>query len=662
MNQFLLPLVFLVFFQCVHAEDFVRNLPSKGLVEMLTPEKIKNEDAVVILKEQSFKVDPFVQYQDETIHSPKTSYSKIIIAKLLTESAVVRYGSVEFAYPLWGDVEPRNTGFVRARVLKPDGTIFVMPTSDSKEIISRENGYGTPLEHKVIAKIPNLAIGDVVQIETNITIYYARDYSSIFYYNERDPVLFSNLYITLTMTEEPTFFSFPEQKVGNPQVHELADEFGSGKTYFWGLKNLNALHKEPLAPTFEDQSMITAFVVDREALSGLMIKADWPKLGNKFFKDYLNQDNVNSSKIKGLGFAANPSFVTMETVDSLYFAIRKGFILEESNSLYPLSKDINKLFEVKKGDASDCSYIFYNILLHQWKQYAQAVWIRDRRMGIYEQSVPTLHWFDRMGVLVTVGKKEKLYDFDRCAAEHYRMPWYLNGTTVVVIGEDRCEHKQIVADELSSTGLTHEQHVFHFNPDFTIQDSMTYSCTGSEAQHRRESLYNADRDQIHASMQAMAIKYCLQTVDTLAYNPLLQDETIVLSCKGRSKSKAELVDSFAVFKVLNHALQSFRDKIFSAARINHLMLDEPFTITAEWIIPIPGGYTLPSLRGEKTTSLKGGINGIIAQKRSGNDLHIRAEVSFPQTIIPVDQYPAVVKMLDGLIAELETDIILKKKK
>ena len=231
-----------------------------------------------------------------------------------------------------------------------------------------------------------------------------------------------------------------------------------------------------------------------------------------------------------------------------------------------------------------------------------------------------------------------------------------------MIGKDSCEHKQIVTDKNEAVGLTHEQHVFHFNPDFTIQDSLTYSYSGAEAQQQRNTLYTADGDQIQTTMRTMAMKYCMQTVDTLTYSNILQDETIVFICRGRSKSKAELIDSFAVFRLCNHALQNFRDKIFSTARHSDVTLDEPFTIAMDWIIPIPNGYLPPSRHGDQLISLKGGINGMVSKKQLGHELHIQTEVSFPQTIIPVDQYPAVVKMLDGIITELETDIILKKKK
>ena len=419
MSHFLFVFLFVVFVQCIYPQDFMRDLPSKGLLEKLTPDNFKNEDAIVILKEQSIKVDPYVIYAWEMTHSFMTINTKIIIAKLFNESAVARYGSVEINYPIWREKDPQNSGFVHVRVLKPNGMIYIMPARDAQEIVSREDANGHPLQGKIIAKVPNLDVGDIIQIETNIIIYYGRDNSGIYYYNECDPVLFSNLCITMPKEEIPVFISFPEKQIGNPQEQQVAQNRESGKTYFWSLKNLEGIHKESFAPTFEDQSMMTAFLVHRKQESETTINKEWTRISKLFYQFHLVQNNVNESKIEELGFTAHDSSVTMELVDSLYTAIRKRFTIEEYNSIYPLSNHINELFDIKRGDASDCSYIFYNILYHHWAQNAHVVWVRDRRKGFYKQTAPILNWFDRLGVIVTIGKKEKLYDFDRCVAEHF---------------------------------------------------------------------------------------------------------------------------------------------------------------------------------------------------------------------------------------------------
>lgn len=51
---------------------------------------------------------------------------------------------------------------------------------------------------------------------------------------------------------------------------------------------------------------------------------------------------------------------------------------------------------------------------------------------------------------------------------------------------------------------------------------------------------------------------------------------------------------------------------------------------------------------------------MVSQKILENELIIQAQVSFQQTNIPNSQFSAVIKFLDNLTAELESDIIFKK--
>ena len=58
----------------------------------------------------------------------------------------------------------------------------------------------------------------------------------MFYYNDRDFVLYSNLYITLPAKIEAQYINFTDERIGKPKIEQISDSFGAGETYFWGLK------------------------------------------------------------------------------------------------------------------------------------------------------------------------------------------------------------------------------------------------------------------------------------------------------------------------------------------------------------------------------------------------------------------------------------------
>ncbi|RPH37758.1 DUF3857 domain-containing protein, partial [bacterium] len=437
-------LVALLLFQTVpfaKSDDFKRNLPDAGMLGQLTPERFPNQDAIIILKEQAFSVhQATIFYRGYEFEGPGTTRAKIMIVKLLTEAGARRYGSFEYTFPEWFGDEIRSAFEAHVRVLKQDGSIRVMPEDEIKTIVSRENRDGTPLERKVLFKIADLRAGDVLQIEQVHTTPLARSASGIFFYNDRDIVLFSNLAITLPAEDDVRYFSFPEERVGAPKVSEIAQSYGSGETYFWSMKNLNPIPDEPYGLPFADQSLITAFIDDHPAENGYRPVTDWNSLAKEYASDYLDNNSIGDARISELGFAPEETGITLEKIDRLYESLRKAISLRSTNSIYPLSKDIDQIFEKKVGDASDLAYIMYTIL-KQWEQNANAVWIRDRRDGVYEETVPTLTWFDRMGVLVKVGNQEKVYDFDRSIPAKYDMPWFLNGIRVPVVTSSGCHHK-----------------------------------------------------------------------------------------------------------------------------------------------------------------------------------------------------------------------------
>ncbi|MEJ2543317.1 MAG: hypothetical protein P8Y99_04560 [Calditrichaceae bacterium] len=587
----LISVIVLISFNSTTAEDFVRNLPSEDMQKWLTPERFQNHDAVIILKEQSFLInDKDVFYRGAELRGKSTMRNTITIVKLFNDAAVKRYGSYEHEYHEWFGDEIPNGIEVKVRVLKPDKSIWVMPEDNTQIIVSRRNKSGDPITRKMIFKIPNLAVGDILQIEEHFTEVFVRSYSGLFFYNDKDYILFSNLYLTFPFKEDVEFLSFPESRIGKPTIQQVSKSFGAGKTYFWSVKDLNPIPDEPYSRPFAEQSMLTAFVVKSSDFISL---GEWQRTSKNFYEDYLEDDDIDSDEIETLGFSESykDSIVTWDTVDKLYTALRKNIVLSGFNSLYPSSEDISSIFETKKGDASDVAYIMYKIL-QQWNQNVNIVWVRDRRDGLFEYSVPSRLWFDRCAVKVVINDHTKYYDFDRSIPYQYELPWFINPIDILTIEEEGFKKERIQKFPNMYDNRFTELHNLTFDDQFGVNDSLVINFTGSAAEDFRGKHYSDENDKIISVVKNDMGKLCLSEYDTVGVNDFFYNKDVNICLSGKSAINVDKIEDKYVFSVKNYNLAGFYEKMYTVLRRSDIVFHSPFEIVMEWNVKIPEGYTI----------------------------------------------------------------------
>ena len=640
-------------------EDFIRDLPDENMANYLTPDRFKNLDAVIILKEQSYKIEPTEQfYRGYELKGPTTSYTKIVIAKLFTESAVKRYGSFEYEYnEQYGDELP-NFFEARARVLKPNGDIFEVNEDEIEKFISRETSRGRPLSRKVLFKIPNLAVNDIVQIEYTFNRIFTYSTSNVFYYNDRDFILYSNLYITLPSNMDASYLNFSEERIGKPKIEQMSGVFGSGETYFWGLKNLYPIPDEPFSFPFADQSLMTAFVVKK---MDYWNTGTWEEITEDFYDNYLEDDKIDKEKLDYLGLEENikKTTFTFEKTDTVYKHIREKLNLKSFNSLIPQSDDIASIFEKKEGDASDLAYIMYKIL-EQWGVSTNIVWIRDKREGIYELTVPSSVWFDRLGVLVRIEGKEKIYDFDRSVPLNYSVPWYLKGQNVVVIKKKGYEHKKISDNSNINANVYFENHVMSFDSLLNLNDRIQLQYSGIPAEDFRDRNYVFSKKQVQNKISDKIKSYNLECCDSLTLNEYISESDVNIDICGKSIVKPEEVDSFLVFKIKNKTIQELFDDISSTTRMSNYSFKQPFKIYVVWEMEIPDGYTLQEQYPDKMFPPVEQISAKIMRSVFSNKFTVTANIKFNNSYLSYKKHTQLMKLFQDLQKELDRDIILKK--
>ncbi len=643
----------------VEGQKYYRDLPKMEYQNLLTPEKFPDMDAIIILKEQSITV----KYQDiylygEPINVPNTSHVTVMIVKLLDELAVKRYADVEFTYRERFAKEYPNSFFVRARVRKPDSTVSEMPAENVQNIVDLKSADNTPITRKVIFKIPNVSPGDVIQYEYGYSDIFSQSTGGLFYYNDRDFILYSNLYVTLPEEEKVEYFSFPENVIGQPEITESGSGRRQEKTYFWSVMNLRAFPIEPFSYPFQASSLLTAFIAGKDAEDSAHA---WNNLAKRFYDEYIDKGKVTDDELASLdvpkdGFKADAGF---SGVDSLYSHLRKFFLLASSNSLYPLSTNVAGLFESKRGDASDLSYLMFKIL-ERWGIKDNIVWIRDNRDGPYESIVPTALWFDRCGVLVSIGGKQKVYDFDRSVPSKYEIPWFTRIVNIVVLSEDSCYNMKADDQPSHEPNISFEKHSISFTTTNEVRDSLNIGFRGRPAEELRDDHYDENHGDIEKDIRVDLMQSHFSRIDSVSVNDFLNERAFNETIIGYAKNPLQGVDSFLIFKPDNIVLSEFRDEIFTTKRRNPLYFSVPLQFILEWEIKIPQGYRLnDTLHAESLPGFQDCVADLNIYTIP-DGIEIIAKVNVLDIYIVNDGYAQFLSFLDTALKKISKDVVFRK--
>jgi hypothetical protein len=630
------------------AQEFTREFPEEKLTSQVTKERSPNSDAVIILKEQSLNVTDN-QGDEET--------SKVLIVKLLTEAGVSRYGSFEYEYnEPFGDYLP--CGFsVCARVKKPDGKIEVLDKNEIKKIVSLRWNDGSPMRRKVLFKIPNLSVGDILQIEYKLSESYGAENGGTFFYNDLDYVIVSNVYLTLPANTEFSVYSFPEDKIGAPVIRQMSKKFGAGKTYFWSVNNLNSIPYEPYSFPFEDQSCMTAFTVHFDWTYIDQAK-DWRGLGKFLFEKVIDKGGVSRGEIEDLNLPREIKNISINKTDSLYTLLKKTFKVLDYNSIYP-KKSFSDLLKLKKGKATDIAFLMYKIL-EKWGFPGKVALIRDKRKGSFEEGVPCLEWFNRIGVLVKIDGKEKLYDFDPSVPNKFENPWFLNAVKVFVVGKGEAYIQDINFESAPDNNQIIEFHNLNISPELSVTDSIILSYSGANAQNLRYNYYEKEEQEIRDNLRRKLSSSCLSYIDSITVNDIFENNELIFTAKGKASASVQAVDSFLVVRIKNEIFKNLRDKLFTTRRTGHILFDSPFNYKFKCDIKIPNGYTLKNQMGERelNTSFKGKFT--LRYTNADPFLKVDGLLNIPDNAITQEKYTELMGLLDGAIKAIEKDIVLKK--
>jgi hypothetical protein len=595
-----------------------------------------------------------VRYRGYEFTGLSRQTTEVKIVKLFNEAAVKEHGSFEYSYhePFGNEIP---SGFsISARVLKGSGKVHVVPESDVHRIVSLKNKRNDPVERKVIMKISNLEPGDILQIEYHLNQPFSISTSGLFFYQDRYPVLFSNVYVTFPPKYDIKVFSFPEDRIGQPQVEQVSKTYGSGKTYFWSVRNCGSIPNEPFSAPFEDVSLLTGFVV--KILNGPDYSS-WINLGINYYDDYVDDGSLPGSFFDQFGISKKADNISFGMIDTLYSKIKSNFRLKGSNLVYP-DKDIKDVIENRLGDATDLSLIMYKVL-EKWEQKANMVFIRDKRQGVVETSFPSIMWFDRAGVMVNIGGYEKVYDFDESAPLNYQTPWFLNGIKLYVVNKSGGYFKEFKFPSSTEHNQIIESHQFSLIGNLELKDSVILTYKGSFADEVRKNFYSLDEEEMQLGLHS-ELTSCFSKIDNCVSSDIFENSQINISGCGISSSNIQQVDSFLIINPQELVISRLKNKLISSARKNHINFDSPFRYIIEFNIPIPEGYEVKSLPSKSVSSTPfSSVFSMTCEKKDAA-ITISATLRVPQNLIGVSYYPQLKELFESSVKAINREVVFKK--
>jgi len=632
---------------------FMAKLPAVSETNKLTPDLFRNSDAVILLKQQGYTEGPH-SYADAFTIVIRNEYvveSKVIIAKVFNDAGVREFGSFEYEYPAYEGIE--QIFKVRARIMKPDSTIWVMPDDAITKMAGLTSGSGKKLTQKVLFKLDNLTPGDVVQIEYSHTQPYLDTRRVIFYYHDRYPVLNSTLTINMDAEVKVEYLSFPPDKLGEPEVTRR----GNNISHFWSVGNLSEIPKEPFCRPFADVSYITTVIENRKGSD----RNAWRVLAQRYISHFVDKGSIPESLVRRLGLEPTLQNPRWTDIDSGYTALRKYFTLERSNSLYPGVRILDDIIANREGDASDLSYMMLK-LMERWGVPTTPILIRDKRDGVYETSVASFFWFDRLSLLISLKGVDRVFDFDRSIPSRFEMPWFLNGINVVALYDTGIAHLHVSALSSLQSHTSKEFHSVVLVSNKKAVDSVCLRLRGARAEDLRSRLYALKGEELVTRERELLEANVLKDVDTTFISNFLDEPEILVYGKGTSQGTVMTVDSFATYRPRNQLLREFRNKFSEDVRYDDIFLNEPFGCSIQWIVKAAGGSSVAHLPAASSVEDSAfATSQTMYFQVNDSTCVVKTDVVFTAARIGQNNYKRFVAFLDRIIQASEREVAFRKR-
>lgn len=552
---------------------------------------------------------------------------------------------------------------LKAQIFNPDGSKRSIEKKDFFEEKTAE-GYTTKK-----FTFPEIQVGSVIEYSY---VMQTKDWVRIptWYFQTDIPVRLSEYVLNIPEFLEFVIISRGRELDRNEQFLESGIGIRNRK-YILAVKDAPALKEEAFITTMTDYTAHVIFQISGTVQNGIRqpYLSDWKTVAKEllesenFGKRIDRKANFNDAYDKVAPLVASAK-TPEEKVKTIYHFVLDHIKWDGTNGIYQ-TEPLNKVFELKKGDAAGVNLMLI-ALLKAFGFDAKPLLVSTREHGQPIELYPIRSQFNYVLAFLKHNDKIQLLD-----ATHHQRPMGLPAIRALnnkgwVVDAEKPEWVDIAPGRSSSTRMFN----ITLNEEGKAFGKIVSAYDGYAALEVREELTKKDDPQSSSqapeedndedvSATLANIEYDSVTIKNLddIYKTLAYNAKVVIPEGGTVNGD---------FIYLNPVLHPAFDENPFKQTVREYPVDIPYPLSHRYVLnlTIPEGYAVEQMPEQVSLSLpeNGGKFTFLVSKLAGTarTFQINSTIQINQVHFEPEEYTAIKKFFDLIIEKQQEQLVLKK--
>lgn len=552
---------------------------------------------------------------------------------------------------------------LKAQIFNPDGSKRSIEKKDFFEEKTAE-GYTTKK-----FTFPEIQVGSIIEYSY---VMQTKDWVRIptWYFQTDIPVRLSEYVLNIPEFLEFVIISRGRELDRNEQFLESGIGIRNRK-YILAVKDAPALKEEAFITTMTDYTAHVIFQISGTVQNGIRqpYLSDWKTVAKQLLEDESfgkridRKANFNDAYDKVAPLVASAK-TPEEKVKTIYHFVLDHIKWDGTNGIYQ-TEPLNKVFELKKGDAAGVNLMLI-ALLKAFGFDAKPLLVSTREHGQPIELYPIRSQFNYVLAFLKHNDKIQLLD-----ATHHQRPMGLPAIRALnnkgwVVDAEKPEWVDIAPGRSSSTRMFN----ITLNEEGKAIGKIVSAYDGYAALEVREELTKKDDPQSSSqapeedkdedvSATLANIEYDSVTIKNLddIYKTLAYNAKVVIPEGGTVNGD---------FIYLNPVLHPAFDENPFKQTVREYPVDIPYPLSHRYVLnlTIPEGYAVEQMPEQVSLSLpeNGGKFTFLVSKLAGTTrtFQINSTIQINQVHFEPEEYTAIKKFFDLIIEKQQEQLVLKK--
>lgn len=442
---------------------------------------------------------------------------------------------------------------------------------------------------------------------------------------------------------------------------ERASSFNS---CYWVMENIPAMKKEDFVSSPQDFYRMLHFELSEYIVKGMdrpkTLSLTWDDLDKQLLEDEdLGKSIHKIGAFDDLAEDFKKKYTdTLELAKAVYKFVQQNFSWNENIRLYT-QKSLKQVYEQRQGNSAELNLLLIS-LLRQVGLPANPVIISTRGNGVVWLDFPLVTRFNYTLGVITIKGKNVFFDATKKSLKWGMLPAYcMSGQGRVLLPKKASKWIPITTPEKSIT-LTNIECSLG-KEEGNLQVNAQLSGNGYRAINMIDKMQELGKEKYTKEIKSKLKK---------ALNPTIQFEGFV-------PDSSEAVPSIAISMTFTEAYNQMQDRIYLPALLMEGVSQTPFpnparTLPVDFTYPkdeivtmhynIPENYTVEEIPKNIRVALPNDGGRFLFSANIGEGfVSVTSQIQFKKSFYAVEEYEALRKFYDQIIAKHAEQIILKKK-